>query len=36
MIQRIKRRGSLRVGGIASRLPYVLADREGKLVRLDI
>jgi Na+/H+-dicarboxylate symporter/ABC-type amino acid transport substrate-binding protein len=36
MVQMIKRRGSLRVGVIASRLPYVLADREGKLVGLDV
>jgi Na+/H+-dicarboxylate symporter/ABC-type amino acid transport substrate-binding protein len=36
MVQMIKRRGSLRVGVVASRLPYVLADREGKLVGLDV
>lgn len=36
MVQMIKRRGSLRVGVVASRLPYVFADREGKLVGLDV
>ena len=36
MVQMIKRRGSLRVGVVAGRLPYVLADREGKLVGLDV
>jgi Na+/H+-dicarboxylate symporter/ABC-type amino acid transport substrate-binding protein len=36
MVQMIKRRGSLRVGVVASRLPYVFADREGKPVGLDV
>ena len=36
MVQMIKRRGALRVAVIANRLPYVLADREGKLVGLDV
>jgi Na+/H+-dicarboxylate symporter/ABC-type amino acid transport substrate-binding protein len=36
MVQMIKRRGSLRVAVFASRLPFVLANREGKLVGLDV
>jgi ABC-type amino acid transport substrate-binding protein len=36
VIDAIKQRGVLRVGVIANRLPYVIVNREGKLVGFDI